>query len=40
MINKWAAAADDDVLSKMDKVFIEDAQFKYAFWEYGYNGDD
>ena len=25
---------------KMDEVFIEAAWFEYAFWNYGYTGDD
>lgn len=40
MIDKWAAAVDDDVLSKMDEVFLEAARFEYAFWDYGYTGND
>ena len=40
IIDKWAATVDDDVLSKMDDVFIEAAWFEYAFWDYGYTGDD
>lgn len=40
IIDKWAAAVDDDVLSKMDEVFIEAAWFEYAFWDYGYTGDE
>ena len=40
MIDKWAAAVDDDVLSKMDEVFLEAARFEYAFWDYGYTGDE
>ena len=40
IIDKWAATVDDDVLSKMDEVFIEAAWLEYAFWEYGYTGND
>ena len=40
MIDKWAAAVDDNVLSKMDEVFLEAARFEYAFWDYGYTGDE
>lgn len=40
IIDKRAATVDDDVLSKMDEVFIEAAWFEYAFWNYGYTGDD
>ena len=39
IIDKWAATANDSVLSKMDEVFLEAAQFEYDFWEYGYTGD-
>lgn len=40
IIDKWAVAADKEVLSKMDEIFIEAAWFEYAFWEYGYTGND
>jgi thiaminase/transcriptional activator TenA len=40
IIDKWAATVDDEVLSKMDEVFIEAAWFEYAFWDYGYTGND
>ena len=40
IIDKWAATVDDEVLSKMDEVFIEAAWFEYAFWDYDYTGND
>ena len=39
-IDKWVAAAEDDVVSKMDAAFLEAARFEYAFWDYCYTGDD
>ena len=40
IMDKWAANVDDEVLSKMDEVFLEAARFEYAFWDYGYTGDE
>jgi len=40
IMDKWAADVDDEVLSKMDEVFLEAAQFEHDFWEYGYIGDE
>ena len=39
IINKWAAAADEEVLMKMDEVYLEAAQFERDFWNYGYTGE-
>lgn len=40
IIDRWAEAAENDVVTKMDEAFLEAARFEYAFWRYCYTGDD
>ena len=40
LADEWAAATDDATRAKMTHAYLEAALFEYAFWDYGYCGDD
>jgi thiaminase/transcriptional activator TenA len=37
--DEWAAAVDDDTRAQMTRAYLEAALFEYAFWDYGYCGE-
>ena len=40
MIDEWALNADERTIMMMDTYFLQAALYEYAFWDYGYHGDD
>jgi thiaminase/transcriptional activator TenA len=38
--DQWAADADEGTRAKMTQAFLEAALFEYAFWDYGYSGEE
>lgn len=40
VIDKYAAEADEKTRIQMDKVFLDGVMLEYAFWDYGYHGEE
>lgn len=40
MIDSWAEGADAETLELMTEAYLRAALYEYAFWDYGYRGDD
>ena len=40
MIDSWAEKAGRETLAAMDEAYLEAALFEYAFWDYGYRGEE
>lgn len=40
VIDKYAAEADEKTLIRMDKAFLDGVLMEYAFWDYGYSGEE
>ncbi len=40
LIDDWAETIDESTRNVMSKVFLEATLFEYAFWDYGYYGDE
>lgn len=40
VIDKYAAEASEKTLIQMDKAFLDGTLMEYAFWDYGYRGDE
>ena len=38
MIDRWAETAPEELLARMDDLYLESARYEYAFWNYGYTG--
>lgn len=40
MADRWAEAAGEELRSRMDELFLEAVDCEYAFWDYGYRGEE
>lgn len=40
MVDAWAEKIDADVLDRMTGAYLEGALYEYAFWDYGYRGEE
>ena len=40
MIDGWASKADEQTKSEMTRLFLRAALYEYAFWDYGYAGEE
>lgn len=40
MADEWAEAASAEVRDAMTRAYVEATLFEYAFWDYGYNGEE
>lgn len=40
IIDNWAITASEATIAKMDEYYLRAALYEYAFWDYGYHGDD
>ena len=40
IIDNWAITASEETIAKMDEYYLRAALYEYAFWDYGYHGDD
>lgn len=40
LVDEWAEKTDKFTLERMSQVFLEATLFEYAFWDYGYYGDE
>ena len=40
IIDSWATTASEETLAKMEEYYLRAALYEYAFWDYGYCGED
>ena len=40
MLDKWALSVDEQTRSRMTEAYLKGALYEYAFWDYGYRGDE
>ena len=40
MLDSWAGGVSPQVLGQMDEAYLAAALYEYAFWDYGYRGED
>ncbi len=40
LIDSWAEKADAETIAKMDEAYLKSALGEFAFWDYGYRGED
>lgn len=40
IVDEWASKADEQTIAKMNYYYLRAALYEYAFWDYGYEGDN
>lgn len=40
VIDKYAAESSEGIVAQMDRAFLDGTLMEYAFWDYGYRGED